>query len=154
MAVLTSLVTFASVIAAKLLGDEIKAWLPWMTQRTVDLSVRFLPEDQRERFREEWLGHVSEIPGDVGKFVVALGFIHAGLGIRLEHCEQDEVVLSEYSPWVHGLETMGLLPEPEGRSGAFITSVVVNCLAIVLVLGTGVMGNHILPLFPANLLVH
>jgi hypothetical protein len=125
-----------------------------MTQRTVDLAVRFLPQDQRERFREEWLGHVSEIPGDVGKLVVALGFVHAGFGIRLEHCEQEEVALSEYSPWVPEREAMmGLLPEPEGRSRAFITSVIVNFLVIVLVLGIGLMGNHIQPLSPMNLLV-
>jgi len=36
-----------------------------------------LPPTQRERFEEEWQGHINEVPGDIGKLTVALGFLRA-----------------------------------------------------------------------------
>jgi hypothetical protein len=36
-----------------------------------------LPESQRKRFTEEWQCHVDEIPGEVGKLIVAFGFLRA-----------------------------------------------------------------------------
>jgi hypothetical protein len=36
-----------------------------------------LPESQRRRFTEEWQSHVDEIPGEVGKLIVAFGFLRA-----------------------------------------------------------------------------
>ena len=57
--------------------DEFKAWVPWMIRHIIDRAVRTLPEDQRQRFAEEWRSHVNEIPGDAGKLIVALGFLVA-----------------------------------------------------------------------------
>jgi hypothetical protein len=34
-------------------------------------------EDQRERYKEEWQSHIDEIPGDICKIVIALGFVPA-----------------------------------------------------------------------------
>jgi lipopolysaccharide/colanic/teichoic acid biosynthesis glycosyltransferase len=46
-----------------------------------------LPEDQRERFAEEWPSHVNEVPGDISKLLVACGFFLASLKMsgRLSH---------------------------------------------------------------------
>jgi hypothetical protein len=57
--------------------DEFKAWLPRLLERIIDLAVCTLPEDQRQRFAEEWRSHVDETPGDIGKLIVALGFLVA-----------------------------------------------------------------------------
>jgi len=57
--------------------DEFKAWTPWIILGIIDRAVRMLPEDKRERFAEEWHSHVNEIPGDVGKVIVAAGFLVA-----------------------------------------------------------------------------
>jgi lipopolysaccharide/colanic/teichoic acid biosynthesis glycosyltransferase len=36
-----------------------------------------LPEEQRERCEEEWLAHVCDTPGEIGKLIAALGFLRA-----------------------------------------------------------------------------
>jgi len=59
-------VTVFGVIAAFLLkwiADETRAWLPWCARRFFDLSLRLLPPSERERYSEEWLGHVESLPG-------------------------------------------------------------------------------------------
>jgi Bacterial sugar transferase len=61
-------------VFARLLGDEIKSWLPCIVERLLRRAVASLPKDQRERFQEEWHSHLDEIPGEIGKLVVALGF--------------------------------------------------------------------------------
>jgi hypothetical protein len=64
-------------VFARLLGDEIKSWLPWIVERLLRHAIVSLPKDQRERFQEEWHSHLDEIPGEIGKLVVALGFSFA-----------------------------------------------------------------------------
>ena len=59
------------------LNDECKAWTPWIIQRIIQNAVARLPQNQRERFAEEWRSHVNEVPGEVGKLFVALGFFSA-----------------------------------------------------------------------------
>ena len=52
-----------------------------MARETELLSVQSamarLPEDQRERYKEEWQSHIDEIPGDICKIVIAVGFVPA-----------------------------------------------------------------------------
>jgi lipopolysaccharide/colanic/teichoic acid biosynthesis glycosyltransferase len=72
------------ILAAALsrqLTDEFKAWAPWIIKYIIDRAVRQLPEDQRERFAEEWPSHVNEVPGDISKLLVACGFFIASLKI-------------------------------------------------------------------------
>ncbi len=158
MAIVTALLSFASVIAAKLSADEVKAWIPWLVRRIVALAVHILPEDQRERYGEEWLGHIGEIPGDIGRVVVAIGFVFAGLVIGIDRREQtqvgasagpsDRVGRSTYSP---GRLNFGLLPEPEYRSVGFVISALSAIL--VLILYIGIATYHIPSPGPANLLI-
>jgi hypothetical protein len=37
-------------VFARLLGDEIKSWLPWIVERLVRHAIASLPKDKRERF--------------------------------------------------------------------------------------------------------
>jgi len=45
------------------LSDETKAWIPWCARKFFDLSVRLLPPAERERYSEEWRGHIQSFPG-------------------------------------------------------------------------------------------
>jgi hypothetical protein len=74
---------------ARIFAEEFKAWMPWIAERFVRKAVAGLPEDQRERFGEEWRSHLNEIPGEIGKLVVALGFVFAAWKmssiLKIEH---------------------------------------------------------------------
>lgn len=61
------------------LSDEAKAWLPWCGRKFFDLSVRLLPPCERERYSEEWRGHIESFPGTG---FVSVQFILAALQIR------------------------------------------------------------------------
>ena len=63
--------------ASRQLADEFKAWTPWIIERLVKHAVRTLPEAWRDRFEEEWLSHIRETPGEVGKIMAAFGFLFA-----------------------------------------------------------------------------
>jgi hypothetical protein len=76
-ACLLFLVGILSATLTGLMTDEFKAWIPWIIQRIIRRSIGRLPQTQRKRFEEEWRSHVNEIPGEVGKLVVAFGFLSA-----------------------------------------------------------------------------
>ena len=59
------------------LADEFKAWTPRIIESFIRCAIRKLPEDQRERFREEWRSHINETPGEIGKFFIALTLLSA-----------------------------------------------------------------------------
>lgn len=63
--------------------DEFKAWTPWIIKHLVNRATRTLPEEERNRFEEEWLAHVNELPGEFGKIIAALGFLSAAQRISL-----------------------------------------------------------------------
>src|SRR5215831_1162536 len=60
-----------------LFADKFKAWTASFTTRLLDLAVQRLPEDQRERFAEEWASHLNDISGDLGKVLFARGCVSA-----------------------------------------------------------------------------
>jgi hypothetical protein len=57
--------------------DEFKAWTPRMIEWLIRCAVRQLPEDQRERFAEEWRSDINETPGEIGKICVAISLLSA-----------------------------------------------------------------------------
>lgn len=78
---------FAAMLG-RFLGDELRGWLPFLTERLINLAVRRLPQQLRERYAEEWRAHIAEIPGEIGKLFCAAGFLWAGLliwkGLRVD----------------------------------------------------------------------
>ncbi len=64
-----------SMIASRLLADEIKAKLPTLTSWVAQRAVNRLPVEQRDRFREEWEAHLDETTGDVSRLLEACGFL-------------------------------------------------------------------------------
>lgn len=43
-----------------------------------------------------------------------------------------------------GSATFGLLPEPEGRSGSFVTAAIINTMILVTILYVGMMAKHVI----------
>jgi hypothetical protein len=74
--ILAVLGIFAAVLSRQL-TDEFKAWTPWIIKHLVSRAVRRLAEEERNRCEEEWLSHVNELPGEIGKIMAALGFLYA-----------------------------------------------------------------------------
>jgi hypothetical protein len=72
-------VVFAVIVSAagKLVADDFKAWIPWLTSRLINCAVAKLPEAQRARYAEEWRAHVNDVPGDLSKLFVALSLLPA-----------------------------------------------------------------------------
>lgn len=64
-------------VCVKVFADEFKAWAPTIVAKIIDAAVRTLPTELRERFSEEWRSHIDQIPGDLGKIIVACGFLTA-----------------------------------------------------------------------------
>lgn len=90
MELITTAVAFLRALLASILarqaGEEFKSWTPWLVQRLIHRAILRLPEEARERLSEEWQGHLREVPGEVGKLVVAFGFLQAASKIR-ELCQ-------------------------------------------------------------------
>jgi len=70
---------FLGSFFGKLLADEFSAWLPWFQERAIQAAVRRLAPEQRERYNEEWRSHLSDVPGEIAKTWVAVGFLRAAL---------------------------------------------------------------------------
>jgi hypothetical protein len=68
--------------AGRLLSDDVKEWLPWITRRLIERAVSRLPENERERLEEEWWSHVNELPGNLAKVYVAWGYLSASKAIN------------------------------------------------------------------------
>jgi len=69
-------------ITARIVGDDVKEWLPWIIRRLVEHAVRRLPEEERDRFEEEWWAHINELPGNLPKVYAAWGCLSASKSIN------------------------------------------------------------------------
>ncbi len=56
-------------------AEEFRAWTPWLVKHLIQYATNRLPEDQKERFKEEWQSHADEIPGQIGKVLTSCGFV-------------------------------------------------------------------------------
>lgn len=68
--------------------SEFQDWTPRVTDRLIERALLRLPEDKRERYREEWSAHVSDTPGEIGKWLVALGYLRAARIMRASAAER------------------------------------------------------------------
>jgi hypothetical protein len=59
--------TIVALAFSQLLTEECKAWIPWATRLLIKAAVLRFPEDQRQRFAEEWEAHVNDMPGKIGE---------------------------------------------------------------------------------------
>lgn len=84
MSLLLAASALAGAVLAKIIADDFKEWSPALVRFFLNLAVRNLPEGDRERFSEEWASHVGDVPGNIGKLVVALGCVLAACKISFE----------------------------------------------------------------------
>jgi hypothetical protein len=70
------------LVTARGVGDDVKEWLPWITQRLVERAVSQVPEKERDRFEEEWWAHINELPGNLAKVYAAWGCLSASKAIN------------------------------------------------------------------------
>jgi lipopolysaccharide/colanic/teichoic acid biosynthesis glycosyltransferase len=81
MGMIAAIFSLVSVILvatfSKLVADDVKAWQPRITRHLIKLAVRQLPEDQRERYMEEWTAFIDDTPGDLSKMLRATSLIWA-----------------------------------------------------------------------------
>jgi exopolysaccharide production protein ExoY len=68
-------------VCSKLIADEFRAWAPTFANKIIGAAVQRLPAEDRERFSEEWPGHLNEVPGDLAKIAVACGCLVAAWDI-------------------------------------------------------------------------
>ena len=74
IAVLIVIVSFAASIAGNMLANELYDQAPSFARWLIDRAVMQLPDDQRDRYREEWVAHLNELPGSLAKLCHALDF--------------------------------------------------------------------------------
>jgi hypothetical protein len=114
-----------SVVTAalsRLLAYECKAWVPWLTKWIIRRATAGLPEDQRERYKEEWTSHIGETPGDIGKIVTALDFVRAAKRVSTETAKKGPIIIK-----LHGIPAPAVVNAVcriEARGGFRVTGVV------------------------------
>jgi hypothetical protein len=79
VAVISAVAGFVTAVLVKGLADDFSAWLPWIAERIIRRAVASLPENQRERYSEEWRGSLIEVPGTISKLFYAIDFLRAGV---------------------------------------------------------------------------
>jgi lipopolysaccharide/colanic/teichoic acid biosynthesis glycosyltransferase len=74
--------TILIAATARVVGDDVKVWLPWIAQRLIERAVSRLPEAERDRFKEEWWAHINELPGNLAKIYAAWGCLSAAKAMK------------------------------------------------------------------------
>lgn len=61
-------------VLSRIIAEEVRDWLPFVSQKLLTCAVNRLPEDQRERYREEWAADLNMFPGKISQAIRAGGF--------------------------------------------------------------------------------
>lgn len=73
LSLLSAIAAAVGALLLKLISSEIGDWIPALARRIVRYAVFQLPQRERERYREEWLSHLEECPGKLGKLFHSVG---------------------------------------------------------------------------------
>jgi hypothetical protein len=71
----------ATGIATNLVANELYDRGPSCGRWLIERAVRHLPKRKQARYREEWLAHFDECPGNMGKLWHAIGCQIGGIRI-------------------------------------------------------------------------
>jgi lipopolysaccharide/colanic/teichoic acid biosynthesis glycosyltransferase len=72
-------VALVGSIFSKLIADDVRCWLPILAQFLFRKAIQKLPAEEREIRQEEWQKDINDLPGDLGKFLLALQFNAAAM---------------------------------------------------------------------------
>lgn len=78
------LITLGAGLAVAIISIELYAWLPRLNDKLLDLAASRVPEHERERWREEWHGHLAELPNSLRALLFSIGINIAAIKIGLE----------------------------------------------------------------------
>jgi hypothetical protein len=85
----------AIAVVGRLLSEDAKEWLPWITRHLIERAVARLPENEREDRRVEWTSDVNKWPGNLAKvyraYLSAAKAIHH-IAVTPEHPLWDEFI--------------------------------------------------------------
>ena len=77
--------TLLIAVVGALLGRQAVDSAPSFARWLVNFGVRRLPEHLRERYREEWLRVIEDVPGPLLKVWTALGFVVSVRSLNDQH---------------------------------------------------------------------
>jgi hypothetical protein len=97
----------AIAVVGRVLSDDAKEWLSWITGHLIERAVARLPENEREKRREEWKSDVNEWPGNLAKVYRAWGYLSAARAIH-------HIAASMTPEHPHWAEFIAHLSGPEG----------------------------------------
>jgi hypothetical protein len=92
----------ASVVLAVIVV-ELYAWLPRISEWLLELAVRQLRAEDRERCREEWKAQLDNLPNTVVRLVHALSLTAAATQINMDFCEDKLDELNQRLKHLHDI---------------------------------------------------
>jgi hypothetical protein len=99
LTIFIALLSIAGAVAFRLVCTELQDWIPVLSRRVIDYSVRSLPHQIRNRYREEWYAHLRECPGKLVGLWHAFGCVFGARRLARERVnlvgEQDKTSVSE-----------------------------------------------------------
>jgi hypothetical protein len=69
---------FGSVLS-RIIAEEVRDWLPFVSKKLLLCAIKRMPEDQRQRYHEEWAADLNMFPGRIAQAIRAGGFYAAAL---------------------------------------------------------------------------
>jgi hypothetical protein len=106
----------------------------------IDLAARNLPGEMRDRLSEEWQSHANDVPTDLGKLLVALGFLIASARLRLAALDYDpsaSTLMSRLRLYLSNSENLRRLK----RLHAIFTAFGVSLVMIMMVASCAMSGR-------------
>lgn len=86
-------------ILASLAAAEFLDWTPRLTEKLIEFATSRLPEELRDRCREEWLADISDRPGKLSRLIAAADLVR---GVALTSWAPKEVMqgLRKWPPYI------------------------------------------------------
>lgn len=81
---MSPLVSFLLALFGDLPSEELNGWLPRLAAYLVKLNAQRLPAQIAARMEEDWMGHLSAIPGSLSKLYFAVDLFRAVASLRHE----------------------------------------------------------------------
>jgi hypothetical protein len=96
-----------------LLNTEISELAPWLANQLIIWYSKYLPEEDRERYRDEFLADLEALPGKISKLILALAIISS-------YFAQRAALYAPVKVWalLQGVFDSTIAPQfPQSRSG-------------------------------------